>query len=189
MTQDDRETPTEPTNLKPSDVAVSIPKLASLPADLVAAVAALPPPNPDSLIEMSISLFMRTLQNQGNLGEQLESAVSRINGEADKRSATRTLEITRNFELTNHEVQKLAAKVGDLEAIVRELPPRVGKIEERLDDGAERFEGISLELAAMRAQVAGLEQLYARIDRLEKEVDRLKEGQHHAAGTAETKTE
>jgi len=53
---------------------------------------------------------MRTLQNQGNLGEQLESAVSRINGEADKRSATRTLEITRNFELNNHDGAEASAQ-------------------------------------------------------------------------------
>lgn len=183
---DDRKT--EPNNLKPSDVVVNIPKLASLPVDLVAAVAALPPPNPDSLIEMSISLFMRTLQNQGNLGEQLEAAVTRINTEAEKRSATRTIEITRNFELTNHEVQKLATKVGDLEAMVRDLPPRVGQVERRLESGDEMFEKLELELAAMRSQVAGLEQLNARMDRLEHEIAQLKRDPN-GSGTTETQTE
>lgn len=190
MTLDDRDLPTSPENLRPSDVAEStttIPKMRPLPVDILAAIHRLPPPNPDSYVELSIAVLLRGIENQQMLEPMLDGAVERINDEAKQRTQTSADKLDENFRLTNHEVQRLATKVGELEATVRELPPRVGKIEERLEDGDERFEKLELELSAVRAQLSGFEQIQNRILALEAEFARLKEGTRHAATQAPPK--
>jgi hypothetical protein len=182
VSNEDRERPTEPHNLKPSDshaLSVSIPRLRPLPSELVNAIRALPPPNPESYVEMSIALVLRGLENQRDMDVMLDGAVDRINADAEARRARATADINRNFEFTNHEVQKLAGKVGELETSVRELVPRMGKVETRLEDGDERFEQIALDMAVMRTQ----------LDRLDRELAILKGIKDATAGTAATKTE
>jgi DNA repair ATPase RecN len=192
MTTDDRELPTAPENLKPSETTeleTTIPRLRPLPAELVTAIRKLPAPNPDSYVEMSIALVLRGIENQqsfdGLLDGAVDRTVERINEDAERRAERTKEETKKNFELTNHEVQKIAAKVGELEAIVRELPPRIGKVEERLETGDEMFESIKLELAAMRSQFAGLEKLHARMDDLERELAKLREGNTNVAAATQ----
>lgn len=183
VSNEDRDRPTEPHNLRPSDphaLSVTVPRMRPLPTELIGAIRALPPPNPDSYVEMSIALVLRGLENQQGIDTMLDSAVDRINADAEARRARATADINKNFEFTNHEVQNLASKVGQLDETVRELVPRMGKVETRLDDGAERFERIESTMGAMRAQM----------DRLETEVASLRGRiQDAATGPASTKTD
>ncbi len=178
VSTEDRERPTEPHNLKPSEApsaGTSVPRLRPPPTDLITAIRALPSPNPDNYTEMSIALLLRGFESQQDLKSMIDGAVDRINWDADARAH----QTKADFALTNNEVHKIATSLGHLEAMVRELVPRMGKVEDRLDDGAERFERIEVTMGAMRTQM----------DRLEGEVAALKGKLQDASGPASTKAD
>jgi hypothetical protein len=156
---DRREIPTEPHNLKPSEVPapdVGIPRLRPPPAELTAAIRALPPPNPDSYMEMSIALVLRGIESQKDLHDMIDGAVDRINWDADARAR----QIKADFDLTNGQMQSLATSVAQLESTVtRELLPRTKASEDGLRE-------LRLELASIKEQVAKIPELERRIAEL-----------------------
>ena len=84
--------------------------------------------------------MLHGIENQRGLDdairETVADAVRQLNFDADERSAARTGEINRNFELTNHEVQNIATELGHLRkevAEVKALVPRITSTEVGLD--------------------------------------------------------
>lgn len=170
--QDDRpteppEAATDPAGLKPSespteaaDHSVVVPRVAPLPPDLVAAIRRLPPPNPDSLIEMSIALFMRNLESQSSIDVLLDNAVRRINADAEERRIKATAEISAGFTATQEEVRNLAQNFANLESTVRELVPRISSLEEK-------YEQLQRDLSTLRSDTV------RRVTLLEQELHEL----------------
>jgi hypothetical protein len=139
MTTPESERPTNPDNLKPDDPihSVIIPEPAPLPKSLVERAALLPNPNPDSYIEMGVSLLLHEMQQR-----ELDTPALL---ERQKRSFEASLE-------TGHRMLKEAifARVGKTETAVESLRTEVAELRLKI-----------AELEPMKTRLAGLEQRLA----------------------------
>jgi len=168
---DDRELPTNPDNLRPSEVPpmVAMPPSARLPALR---------PNPDSYAEWALSQLLARVRGL----ESDRGAMTMADFEAALDRNTQRI-----LHETSADIGLIRSSITGLQQSVDALVTRIGNTETALDAGTKRFAAIDDELAAMRSQMSRLEQLRPHLERLEAAIEKMKlEGTH---GAAETKAE